>query len=201
MDDQAGGVDDVMENRQVMFWLLATRQNLRAWEVKVAETVGLAMRREEVAGALVWSTQLAHHMALVAGHNLLLALGNADGRYASMPESMARELKTLRDLHEHWNEQWPVFYDPRNPGPLKRSGKKFAELYPERSPYDWSIWNGNDGPSLGPGLVAADLCDYLDTLQAEVLAVAPQLARFEVPIEPSPWLGPSAGRDRWWPRP
>lgn len=200
---RVSGDDDLMQDRQVMFWMLATRRHVRAWELTVAEHVRLGLLDDvrDRAGSLVWSAQLAHHMALVAGHNLLRALDNAEGRYSAMPKAMAREVEVLRNLHEHWDEQWPSFYDVRNPGPLKRSGQHFADLHPGRSPY-WALgWSSKDGPLLGPGLLAGTLHEFLAELEAEVLAVAPDLARFVTPIEPSPWLGQSAGNDRWWPRP
>jgi len=195
------GDDDIMQDRQVIFWLLATRQLLRAWELNVAEHVRLGLINEPSGGPLVWSAQLAHHMALVGAHNLLRALDNTEGRYTTMPAQMAREIEVLRNLHEHWDEQWPSFYNVENPGPLKRSGQHFAELHPGRSPY-WALgWSSAEGPCLGPGLLAGALHDYLDALQTEVLAVAPDLALFIEPVEPSPWMGRSAGRDQWWPRP
>jgi hypothetical protein len=195
------GDDDVMQDRQVMFWLLGARRQLRTWEVCVAEHARLGLTNEDASGRLVWSAQLAHHMALVAAGNLLRALDNAEDRYTAMPERMAQEVVVLRNLHEHWDEQWPSFYDAQNPGPLKRSGQQFATLHPGRSPY-WALgWTSDGGPSLGPGLPAEALHDYLNELQAEVLVVAPTLAAFDGPIEPSPWMGRSAGRDQWWPRP
>jgi hypothetical protein len=195
------GDDDVMQDRQVMFWLLGARRYLRTWEVCVAEHVRLGLTNEDASGQLVWSAQLAHHMALVAAGNLLRALNNAEDRYTAMPEPMAQEVVVLRNLHEHWDEQWPSFYDARNPGPLQRSGQQFAMLHPGRSPY-WALgWTSEDGPSLGPGLDAKALHGYLNELQAEVFIVAPNLAAFDGPIEPSPWMGQSAGRDQWWPRP
>lgn len=199
--DRVTGDDDTMQDRQVMFWLLATRKHVRAWEVTLAEDIRLGLTNGDRGGPLVWSAQMAHHMALVAGQNLLRALDNAEGRYSAMPEPMAREVEVLRHLHEHWDEQLPSFYDVSNPGPLRRSGQHFVELHPGRSPY-WALgWSSKDGPRLGPGVLAGALHEFLDALQAEVLAVAPDLARFVAPTEPSPWIGPSAGDDQWWPRP
>ncbi len=193
------GADDVMQDRQLMFWLLATRQQLRAWEVSVAESVRLGLLNRDRDGPLVWSAHLARHMALVAGGNLLRALRNAEDRYTAMPEHMESEVEVLRNLHEHWDEQWPLFYDVRHPGPLERSGRPFAKLHPGKSPYSALEWDSNDGPRVSPGLLAGDLHQYLDALQVEVLTAEPELARFAMPIEPSPWMGPSAGRDQWWP--
>lgn len=199
--DRVTGDDDTMQDRQVMFWLVATRKQVRAWEVSLAEWVRLGLANEHRGGPLVWSAQLAHHMALIAGENLLRALDNAEARYSAMPEPIAREVAVLRHLHEHWDEQWPSFYDVNNPGPHKRSGQHFVELHPGRSPY-WALgWSSKEGPRLGPGLLAGVLHEYLDALQAEVLVGAPDLVRFVAPIEPSPWTGPSAGHDQWWPRP
>lgn len=113
---------------------------------------------------------------------------------------MAKEIELLRNLHEHWDEQRPSFYNVNEPGRLRRSGKEFAELHPGLSPFSALSWNSDIGPRLGPGIAAQELHDYLDTLQERILAVAPDLGRFESPTEPSPWLGRVGGRDRWWPR-
>lgn len=199
--DRVTGDDDTTQDRQVMFWLLATRKHVRAWEISLAQYVRLGLANEHRGGALVWSVQLAHHMALIAGQNLLRALANAEGRYTAMSQPMARDVEILRHLHEHWDEHWSSFYDLSNPGPLKRSGQHFVEVHPGHSPY-WAFgWSNSDGPHLGPGLFARALHEYLDALESEVVAAAPDLAPFVPPIAPSPWIGPSAAQDQWWPRP
>jgi hypothetical protein len=197
--DRVTGHDDTMQDRQVMLWLLGTRQHVRAWEIQLAEYIRIGWSGDARVDPLVWSAEVAHHMVLVAAAHLVRALKNADGRYTPMPEPMRREIEVLRNLHEHWDEQGPSFYNSKNPGPLQRSGRTFAEMYPGQSPYWWLGWSNTDGPTLGPGLRAEAIHQYLDALQAEVLAVAPDLARFVPTIEPSPWLGPS-GKNHWWPR-
>lgn len=199
--DRVTGEDDTMQDRQVMFWLLATRQHVRSWEVHVADYIRSQFTSEDRPRSLVWAAQLGHHMALVACHNLVRALDNAEARYTQMPEEMEREIQVLRNLHEHWDEQWPAFYNVDNPGPLKRSGQEFNDMYPRRSPY-WALgWSNTDGPRLGPGLTAGAMHAYLDLLETEVTASAPDLAQYATPIAPSPWIGPTFGRDQWWPGP
>jgi hypothetical protein len=195
------GSDDVMQNRQVMFWLLATRQLLRWMEARLAERVGAGLRRDRLKGdePLIWDEQLATHLTLVAARNLLRALKFADDRFPAMPKPMARDVEIQRDVNEHWDEQWPSFYNPSDPGPLTKSGSRFAKRHPGRWPYPQGSWNSEDGPTLAKGINVGDLHEYLDGLEVAVLAVAPDLRRFKPNLPPSPWLGDEHGRDRWWP--
>lgn len=77
---------------------------------------------------------------------------------------------------------------------------RFAASYPGSSPYSFLGWSNATGPKLGPGLLAADLYTYLDQVESEVLAVAPDLARFVSEVDASPWVGDEHPTDPWWPK-
>lgn len=199
--DRVSGNDDVMQDRQVLFWLLALRHYLDEWERRLATYLRLGFANEEQPGSLIWETEREHHMALNAGNHLLRSLANAENRYRAMPADMADELEVLRHLHEHWDEQWQSFYNAQKPGPLHRSGRVFNKMYPGKSPYWWLGWSSSEGPMVGPGLAAASLRSFIDSLVAEVASSAPNLKRFVTPAPASPWAGAEYGRDRWWPAP
>lgn len=198
--DGVVGADDTMQNRQVMFWLLAVRSHLRSWEVVVAKCVKADLNDQSRSDALIWQAQLTRHMTFVSAFNLVRALKNADQRFQTMPEDMAAEMEVQRHVQEHWDEQWPSFYNASDPGPLTRSGKTFAERHPGKSPYDFLSWDSQTGPRLAPGLTVPAVHEFLNELQAEVLAAAPDLERFIPPEVPSPWMGSDSGDNQWWPR-
>jgi hypothetical protein len=196
---RVGGADDGMQNRQVMLWLLATRRQVRRWEVVLAAEVRAQLSGNQAAGGTVWTAQIERHLAFVAANNLLRALDNADDRFLTIPEDLATDVRTNRDLQEHWDEQWPAFYNATSPGPLRRSGKVFAERHPGATAYSFLHWNSKAGPQLGRGVSVTELYAFLDALENEVLTAAPELADFIVEVEPSPWLGSANGDEPWWP--
>ena len=197
---RVSGADDTMQNRQMMLWILATRRQVRRWEIKLALNVKASLANERPDRREIWAAQIEWHLALVAANNLIRAIDNADGRFSEMPSGLARDVRNLRDLQEHWDEQWPAFYDRTAPGPLARSGKEFASRNPGASPYSFLRWSSRSGPELGPGLGVADVCSYLDLVEAEVLADSPDLQTFVGDLDPSPWVGDENPPDPWWPR-
>lgn len=201
---RVGGADDTMQDRQLMLWVRATRHQLRRWETALAVVLAKDLNHTGTAeGHEIWDVQIHRHLALVAANNVARAIDNATGRYSAMPGDMARELRNQRDLQEHWDEQWPAFYNARSPGPLKRGGAVFAERHPDHSPFDFLGWNSNTGPRLGPGLLLAEIWAHLDLLEAEVLAHSPGLSKYVTELSPSPWAGERATAPsyRWWPMP
>lgn len=203
--DRVGGADDLMQERQVLLWVRGTRRQLRRWEVALAANVRAHLAGRSPEPWEIWDLQIENHLALVAANNVLRAVENADERFTAMDAALARDLRNQRDLHEHWDEQWPAFYNSREPGPLKRGGVLFAANHPGKSPFSFLSWSSKDGPRLGPGLLLADLYSYLNNLEGEVLAIAPRLERFISSMDPSPWID-DPGTDglhvdhRWWPR-
>lgn len=195
------GADDGMQDRQVYLWLLATRRQMRRWEISLARNVRSDLYREAIEPGEIWNAQIERHFALVAAHHLLLAVDNADERYTAVPQPLAEEIRNQRHLHEHWDEQMPSFYNIAQPGPLKRGGKIFAERHPGGDPYWFLRWGNKKGPELGHGIVVSELYEYLDRLEKEVLAASPALSRFVIEPEPAPWLGSDSPDEPWWPRP
>lgn len=195
------GGDDDMQNRQLLLWLVAARQQLRRWEATLADVLRDELHNRRAPGHSIWQSEVDKHLALVALNNVLRAIDNADGRYTSMDEEIARDIRNQRDLHEHWNEQMPAFYYvPSSPEVLHRGGVTFAQRHPGRRPFGGLSWNSRAGPELGPGILASAVHSYLDLVQSEVLRSAPSLEAYVQPPLPSPWLGEEYSEDRWWPR-
>lgn len=200
--DYVEGDDDLMQDRQVLLWAVGARRQIRRWEIIVAEIVRAGFTNHNNApSALHWLVEIERHFALLAVNHLRLAVKSADGRYTKMRSGMAANIENHRDLHEHWDEQRSAFYNRENPGPLRQSGKTFAARHPGRSPYSPYNWSSATGPELGAGIGLADVEDYLGVIQREVLTLRPELGRFLVPLEPSPWVGPDTSPDEpWWPK-
>lgn len=186
----------LMARRQALLWAIATRRQLDRWEALVASIV-----REQVsaAGTVVWEAEVERHFALIAGRNLLWAL-DLPGSEVVVDRSALETVKNLRDVHEHWNENMPVFnVSPLQEAPPRKSGQTLAAQEPDRTPFSQFAWNSTEGPMLWSGLPAATLRAVLDEIEEQVLAADPSLERFRPPRAPSPWLGEAAGADRWWP--
>jgi hypothetical protein len=193
------GKDDTMQNRQVLLWSRGTRLQARRFEIAIARNVKQADARV-VPGYDVWDAQIHKHLTLVAANNLLRALKNADDRFPTMAADMATDVRNQRDIHEHWDEQWPAFRNVDKPGPLTRGGITFAERHPGKRPFSFINWSGREGVRLGQGILVTDLYSYLDELDAAVLQASPRLSRFIGPIEPSPWVEGDDPSWRFWPK-
>jgi len=135
--ERVGGADDTMQNRQMMLWIRGTLRQVRRWEIALAVNIRAQLANQSPEPHEIWDAQIERHLALVAANNLLRAIDNADGRFTTMPGDMARDIRNQRDLQEHWDEQWPAFYNSTKPGPLKRGGTVFAASYPGSSPYSF----------------------------------------------------------------
>jgi hypothetical protein len=191
--------DHTTQDRQLLLWVIATRRQIRRWEIVLARWLRTTLSGDHTpTPSDVWQAQIEWHLALVAANNVVRAVANSAGRIQPLPDDMATDIRNHRDLQEHWDEQWPAFYDRRNPGPLKRSGKSFASRHPGGDPYWWLGWTSDGGPTLGPGLRVEALNKELDRLQVEVLQSNPDLEQYVAPIEDSPWA--SDHLSRWWPR-
>lgn len=192
--------DHVMQDRQALLWVIGSRLQIRRWEIVLARYLKSTLWTSSIgASSDVWQAQTEWHLALVATNNFVRAVENTRGRITAAADELATDIRLLRDLQEHWNEQWPAFYDRSNPGPLARSGKSFASRHPGGDPYWWLGWDSQTGPTLGPGLRVEDILSELDRVQSAVLESSPQLIEYLAPIDDSPWISdPKAGR--WWPK-
>jgi hypothetical protein len=193
--------DPLMANRQVMFWVVATRQQLDRWEPLVACFVRESWSEPAaVDGALVWRTNIEHHFALIAVRNLLRALALLEPPF-KVSEKLAAELIAGRDLHEHWVENMPIFNRrPRTTEPPRKSGQSFAARNPDRSPYLAMNWNSKAGPLLLPSVPASEVHSLLDDAQQAVLRDQPEFSSYLLPRpEESPWEAVER-LGRWWPR-
>ena len=191
--------DARMLNRQRLLWAIATRRQLERWEPLVAAAVLRDFERRQLDDADTWVAAIEHHLALIAARHLLRALELPPAAGVAVDPTMRAELIEGRDLHEHWNENVPVFNVwPRVEAPPRPSGKSFAARNPKDSPYDWLAWSNTTGAQLLPNVSAPALHELLDAVEAEVLADAPELGSFVPPREPAPW---TYGKGEWWPKP
>lgn len=190
----------LMLSRQVMSWSVATRLQLDRWEPLVARNIWVSLSKEkELPGNLIWQAQFEHHWLLVACGHLLRALDLAANPIAVEP-SLKADLIAGRDLHEHWIDNMPVFnVTPRQKKPPRASGKGFAKRNPGRSPYGWLGWSSKVGPKVLPEVPASTVHELLDAAEEWAVSVSPDFADFRLPRAESPWMGPDAGPDRWWP--
>jgi hypothetical protein len=185
-------------NRQRLLWTVATRVQLERWEPLVAASLLDSFAGRQPDDGDVWSAAIEHHFALVAAHHLLQALKLPPAAGVPVDEILRAELIEGRHLHEHWEENLPVFnVNPPPKQPKRRSGKAFAARNPGRSPYWWLGWSNQTGARLLPNVTAPALHRLLDDVEAEVLASDPALSRFVPPRAPSPWLYEGG---EWWPK-
>jgi hypothetical protein len=120
---------------------------------------------------------------------------------SSIERTLADNLKDVRDLLEHWDENMPVFNTRPRGAPPRLSGKRFAERNPKATPYWATTWNSINGPLLFPtGPSAAELHNALDQVEASVTRRRPELIRFIPERTDQPWLGDDWGNDRWFPK-
>lgn len=186
--------------RQRLLWTVATRQQLGRWEPLVAEFArGLWGQGPGLRDGAIWQAAIEHHFALIAARNLIRAVDLPDGDRIPIDPALRAELVEGRDLHEHWDDNMPVFnITPRPRQPTHRSGKDFAARNPRSGPYDWLRWSSKTGPMLLPNVSAADLHELLDRVEASAVASDPPLGRFIPPRLPSSWTTGPYGR---WPTP
>jgi hypothetical protein len=171
-----------MVSRQRLLWAVATRRQLERWEPLVAR----AVPNPDVADdADVWAAAIEHHFALIAARNLFKALALDPPMKVSVDPTLRDELIEGRDLHEHWDENMPIFnVTPRPTQPRFPTGKAFAARNPDRGPYWWLGWNSKTGARLLPNVPAPALHELLDGVEAEILGDRPELGRFVPPRSP-----------------
>lgn len=191
--------DDLMVNRQRLLWAVATRRQLDRWEPYVADAVlgDFADRRQSDTD--VWLAATEHHFTLIAARNLIRALELPPASSVVIDETMHDEVIEGRDLHEHWDENMPVFNAmPRRKQPPRASGRNFADRNPRHGPYDWLRWSNTTGAMLLPHVSSSAMHRLLDDVEVEVLTDDPRLSRFVPPRAPSAWLHENG---EWWPKP
>ena len=117
-------------------WTIATRRQLERWEPFVATDVlsGVGFGGPELESADTWTASREHHFALIAARNLIKALELEPALNVTVDPTLLLELKEGRDLHEHWDENMPIFNVwPRVEKPPFPSGKSFAERNPRKA--------------------------------------------------------------------
>lgn len=74
-------------------------------------------------------------------------------------EQMAKDIRQLRNLHEHWDEQKPSFAHPSLT--KDQSGKDFADRHPAERPWEFKFGSGGHWISV---LRLEDLWDELELI-------------------------------------
>jgi hypothetical protein len=191
--------DERMVNRQRLLFTVATRRQLERWEPIVAEHVRGLMGDRRLDGMDVWSAEIEHYFALIAARHLMRALELDPPTTVPVDPIVRDEVVEGRDLHEHWQENLPLFnITPRVAQPRYPSGQAFAVRNPERGPYWWLGWSAGTGALLLPHVSAPALHELLDAVEAEVLAIDAAFSRFVPPRAASPWIQHNG---EWWPKP
>jgi hypothetical protein len=185
--------------RQRLLFAVATRRQLERWEPIVASHVRLLWANGKLDGMDIWSAEIEHHFLLIAARNLCRALDLPPATSVAIDPTVRAELIEGRDLHEHWDENVPIFnVTPRPADPPRRSGKEFAARNPKTGPYWWLGFSHKSGAELLPNVSSLEVHELLDAVEAEVLRANPALSRFVPPRAPSPWL---YHEGEWWPKP
>lgn len=147
---------------------------------------------------LRWLVYSDAELLLNAANHVLTALSRvSDGPRLS--DDLARKILHLRNIHEHWDEQRAAF--AHRDLPKVRSGKKFAELFPEDVP--WRYGFGADGHTISV-LRLEDLWTELDGIDQELSTLSnaaladagtPHIPEATSAARPFPYVdpGPRAG--------
>jgi hypothetical protein len=189
--------DATMVNQQRLRWTAATRQQLERWEPLVAAHVLDTWEGRTPDGPEIWRAKVEHHFALVAASHLLRALDLPPATSVPIDRTLRAELIEGRNLHEHWDENMPVFnVRPRVKKPPHQTGRDFAARNPDRGPYWWLGWNSKKGALLLPHVATPAVYDLLNAAEAEALSKDAALSRFLPPRAPSPWV---CENGEWWP--
>lgn len=137
---------------------------------------------------------------------MLVAAANL-GRALDLPRAsedrpeLLEILTTMRNVLEHWDEHLPAFLSADPDRVPLRSGKSFAERFPDKIPWSSFAWDSSQGPMILAGKIpAAELHEALDQLDAAVHRIWPSMAANASKRAPSPWVGGKEPRDRWCPK-
>jgi hypothetical protein len=87
--------NDMMIDRQLLFWTIATRRELERWEARVAEIIRLGLQSASLPGLLVWLSEAERHFVFVAARNLVRT-AERDAADTFVDSSMAEDLKNIR---------------------------------------------------------------------------------------------------------
>ncbi len=174
---------------------------LDRWESLVARNLWLHLHRNaQLPDPLIWQAERDHHFALVACCNLLRAFALADDPVDVDPVVRTGVIAG-GELHEHWDENMPVFNVRPSGTPPRKSGDNFAVSNPDRSPYSCLAWKSNAGPMLLPLVAAPQVHALLDACETWETVRIPSLTKVALLRPASPWTSEIPPPHNWWPRP
>jgi hypothetical protein len=200
MSDAHPYFDGLSGARQVVWWSVATRLPLEELEASVAADVArsFAPGAPEADGHAIWHEQRCHCAALFGARNILRAVALLDPPLR-VEEALASEIKSGRDLWEHWDQNMPIFNTRGSQEvPPRTSGKRFKKRHPGHSPYG-SAWTSREGVLLTPALSAHDIHALLDQAETCAVTVHPPLVDYIPARAPSPWID-NPDVEGYWPR-
>jgi hypothetical protein len=173
---RAEGTDDRVQDRDVLVWVRATFEQLDRWETRLLTYLRARRTADESDLLDIWSAQTERHFALVAASHVITAVARTRGRLPMPPSEMVDMIVALRDIHEHWEQQQPMFdRRPIAEDRLVRAGKRFARSNPGVHPLWWLNWDEREGSMLVDALPTEDVRRYLRKVEQLVIANDPSL--------------------------
>jgi hypothetical protein len=114
-------------------------------------------------------TSLQEHMILVAARNLLRALNMLSKVHShlNLPRKLRGDLRQLRDIYEHWDEQIPCFRGGRSA--TSKSGGEFLSRNPLGRPF--SVQFTKQGPIMAGVVTLRTFVRELDQLEKKLLRI------------------------------
>ena len=192
---KTGGIE-----RAALSWAVATRVQLDRWATYASlNLLGRLWGADTpLDGVALWQLQFEHHFAVLAADHMLMAIDRLDPPIP-VEQSLSEGIADLRDMLEHWLDNMPVFNQhPRPRQPAHRSGKRFAQNHPDRSPYNWLAWDSGVGPRLSTTVTANEVRALTYEVEARIVGDDPTYADYVPPPRAeSPWSVEPSG---YWPR-
>lgn len=130
---------------------------------------------------------------LNAANHVLTALSRVPNG-PKLSAALTSKIKQLRNLHEHWDEQRSAF--AHRDLPKRKSGKSFAEAFPDAAP--WSYGWGSGGHSISV-LSLEELWAELDAVDRALARLTdaaleksgiPHMVEGDAPAQPFPYVDP-----------
>lgn len=185
----------------MLLWVIGARREIERWEYLAAQVLREDLDKiGTIDGPRYWLSHLNHHLAVVATHHAIEAAKLDPDFHARMDAADSRLIRDVRDLHEHWVENKPIFFG-RIGQPAFPSGRHFRELEPVRPPYAPMSWANKTGLKIAGDVTVHRVHVFLDSAELYVLERHPEFAGFVPNRRPSPWMYVEDFGGEWWPRP
>lgn len=148
-----GTPDDLPAVGEALHWVRAT-------QLQIERFVESFLTETEAGRHSFLRTTADAHFLLNAAAQAEKAVNYLD---KAMPADRSETLRSLRDVHEHWEQHKDSFASPRFE--KRRSGKRFAEDHPDAVPWNFRLDATGTWISV---LRLEDLWDEMLTLEADL---------------------------------